>query len=1048
MTATATALLRMSPIDPPALLLPVEGALTIREILDLAEAPAHFAEFGIVKVGGEIIPSAWWESVRIRPDSGTQIELCVVPGTKSLLTTLATIATIVLVSAISGGLLAPLFGGAFAAGTLGASLAAAGVGLAGQMLIGSLSAPPASANTDNSSRRKSRAGLGQGGISVNSVEPFAPLPVILGKMGLSAPLLAPPYTEFVNGEIIANAVVGVQGRCAISNVLINGLDPSLFTNLDIETREGADGESQRSLARWTVLEDQPSLAMSKFDTIGNTDQNDWLADQATPANSVARWHYFSTDGVADEFRLRCVMSGLAVSDIPNALAAMAIRVEARRVGDTTWRKFPTAHVYDKTAGRQPSRFEMTFKWSAPKNGRHLVAAYPTFDMYYLRSVTAESASFRYDADDYFKGGPLSGGFIPTMTGSTGFGFTISASSATSGFPAWQACDQNETTYWQSAAFSLPTWLKVKTNGPMLARSYGLVFASGATAPNTAGTYFLLWGSNDDATWVELDRVDLRGAETSHYYGQIDTPQAYTYYRVEFFANNGQSQELVIVREFKLFSAPCFGSGRGDGDAIADTANCALSPDGVTYWLDPDYSYAPSLKWPRGEYEFRVMRSWVYRVGTLDSSTYAYDGSTSLAFFFTYAMSAGHAIVYESPKRLLGDMQIELAQTKRFEEPFDPTGIALIAIRIPNAILNSIYAEFTSYARVLSSNVWLDYETPTANPAALYRKMLLGGPNPNPVPGDLIDEDAISAWFARCFTNGYEVNAVVEGDPVDAILQMIASAGNASMQQGALYGVVEDYDTSGDPVEMLLSPNNSRDLGTSIILPQAPHAVRASFNDASDSFRLKQTIVYRNGFSAQNATLFEQLSYPGRTSEAQVIARASFDMAQIVARRMSLGREVGIAGYALRRGSIVGVADDVVDPVAFGIISAVTVSAGNITDITLDTIMPFSTLTSDIAADDDVTTLADVMNPAIPMAISIQIDDGTVVTLAVATVTDSNVATLSVPLAVAGSGIAAGQMVSAGAAAKTYRRCRVLAIEPTGLETRRLTLVPEAPELFA
>ncbi len=97
--------------------------------------PAHEQRFVVAELDGdEIAPERWAQT---RPVAGQALTLVFRPGGKFARTILQ-IAVIAVAAWVSGGALAGVFGQAFAAGGIGAAIAAAGVSIVGNLLINSL----------------------------------------------------------------------------------------------------------------------------------------------------------------------------------------------------------------------------------------------------------------------------------------------------------------------------------------------------------------------------------------------------------------------------------------------------------------------------------------------------------------------------------------------------------------------------------------------------------------------------------------------------------------------------------------------------------------------------------------------------------------------------------------------------------------------------------------------------------------------------------------------------------------------------------------------
>lgn len=1022
---------------------------TIAEIMATSGDMEWCAEFVVVRLNGITIPRVWWAHVTVKPEAAGTLHLCVIPQKGNILPILASVALVALTAGI-GTFGLPFLGAAFAAGTFGASAAAAAVGIAGSLAINMLTAPSmASAGTAGQND------LSQAGISQNQVALLETLPVVFGTMLVSPPLLAPAYTTLDNEELTVHAIVGLQGRCAINNILVNGTDITLLESCDYETLEGADGGAALTLAQLTCIQQNDQVPLSNFRTRLETSSNDQLEDQTTPDNSAPDYHYFTTDGTVDEIWLRFLFpNGIVYTPDPNDLAVVPIRVEIRKLGDSTWRALPTMHVTDYKYGSGPLRVEVKLKFQTQPSGRHFSNAndeYPIFD---LNNITGIGETFEYESDAYFQNTawPFTDQ-VPVMTAATTSGVTMSASSELdASHVAWKACDGNQTTGWQPSNNSLPAWLKFDLGSATTIRSYALQNENGVDAALTTSP--LTWyveGSNDDSTWTRLDDqdVDISSNPFGTGYYQIGTPGSYRYYRFNFLTNNRAANDQIRVEEMALYlyDAPgtAFGADystySGNPAVHNDTADprCvygSLDKNGATFYLDP-------AQWLPGAYEVRVKRGVGFKYNLFTPYSYVYNGSDNKADFFDYFTSGNYEVIRIGQKNFRSDTVLEVFSSVSNDVPVDTTGIACIALELKNTVINSVSAEFTSTAPVWDGDVWTDALAVTANPAALYRHLLLSYANPDPTPGEIINEDDFVTWYNRCVAAGHEVNAVVQGRSLDEVKRMIAYCGYASPRDSNMVSIIEDYDRSAESITQMISPLNSRNLGSSIALPKLPHAIYAEYLDAADDWKVRRDIIYRRGFDVNTASYFDTITYDGFTDTAAVAARAAFDLLQLELRSASYSYELGIEGYSIERGDLIGLNDDTLDvKMAQGLIVSIQTSGANITGITVDNVVPFA------ANQDDLEALMEGLDLANATGVGIRLDDGTVTIKTLTDVADSKVCTFTTPFASSGSGIEVGQMAVFGVAGKSFRRCIVHAVVPSGTETRTVTLRDEAPELFA
>jgi hypothetical protein len=125
---------------------------TIAEILaNAASLPAHFRTTGEVRVNGDLVPRDMWDRVRPRGNAGTEIAITLhMPirsgggqdgsgtGGKNTLAMVATIAVLLIATAVSGGALGLPAIGFLSAGAVSA-LAGAGICTGGKLSVAALS---------------------------------------------------------------------------------------------------------------------------------------------------------------------------------------------------------------------------------------------------------------------------------------------------------------------------------------------------------------------------------------------------------------------------------------------------------------------------------------------------------------------------------------------------------------------------------------------------------------------------------------------------------------------------------------------------------------------------------------------------------------------------------------------------------------------------------------------------------------------------------------------------------------------------------------------
>jgi hypothetical protein len=151
---------------------------------------------------------------------------------------------------------------------------------------------------------------------------------------------------------------------------------------------------------------------------------------------------------------------------------------------------------------------------------------------------------------------IQAGLVPFMTAATGSGFTISASSEyDSEFAGWKAFDGSISTDWATNGVTTDFWIKVAL--PSAKALHKIAFARRAGTEYMS--YFVLQGSNDDTTWVDLHNVngDLVGLPDSSLIvnsNVIDlTYTKYLYYRFFCYKSIGTNpgSKFLQLYEFNI-----------------------------------------------------------------------------------------------------------------------------------------------------------------------------------------------------------------------------------------------------------------------------------------------------------------------------------------------------------------------------------------------------------------------------------------------------------------------------------------------------------------
>ena len=358
--------------------------------------PPEFDEFGMIAIGGHVIPRENWRKVRVIPERGnvpTAVSLYLLPmgggggggGAKQTLQLVGTIAIIAAAAAVSAGALGPaglgIAGGFFAAGSTSAAVLSAGISIAGTMALHALAPPPVSAAARRAELGTTAGPGGMTGIQANPLQPLQTIPTVLGMMKVSPPHLISPYTELIDGKVTVFACVGLAGAIDITDVRVNGMDAASFATV---TTHSSETGAAMTLAIENVREELPGETLSRH-VLDETTAGGVTLLNGTDAD-LPQYHYYRTQGVPNFVRLRLLFpAGLFRYSSTQVVgrALVPIRIEMRRVGDVSWINLPELWISDPNfkAGR-PLRHQITLSWGtndtnilAPDNNTMLEMAY-------------------------------------------------------------------------------------------------------------------------------------------------------------------------------------------------------------------------------------------------------------------------------------------------------------------------------------------------------------------------------------------------------------------------------------------------------------------------------------------------------------------------------------------------------------------------------------------------------------------------------------------------------------------------------------------------
>lgn len=368
------------------------------------------------------------------------------------------------------------------------------------------------------------------------------------------------------------------------------------------------------------------------------------------------------------------------------------------------------------------------------------------------------------------------------------------------------------------------------------------------------------------------------------------------------------------------------------------------------------------------------------------------------------------------------------------------------------VATSLTGTYRAMSRVGRDVGWTNLIT-TSNPAPHYRDILSGPLNFDPLPNALHDEAALLAWRAACITNNYTCDLVVEGMGVFDLLRIVASCGYARPYQSEIWGVIRDYNRSGDVPVQIFNSRNISGFKWRKAFTRMPSGFRVNFKDDNYEYTGKQIVVYRDG-GDDNDGLTEQITYDGLVSRDKVTARAKFDLRQGQYRSTIYTFEASVDAIVCRRGSLIAVNHDLLLRAYGGarINGIVYNSAGNITAIEVDS--PITVLSiADVIANPNINSQDNILDMGMFTGICIRRTNGMSSVHAISNMLgETSTLTLVTPISnPAGPGnyrqIDLGCLISIGVAGSEYKRMIVTDISNARDFNATITAVDEANEIW-
>ena len=314
---------------------------------------------------------------------------------------------------------------------------------------------------------------------------------------------------------------------------------------------------------------------------------------------------------------------------------------------------------------------------------------------------------------------------------------------------------------------------------------------------------------------------------------------------------------------------------------------------------------------------------------------------------------------------------------------------------------------------------------TRNPASLFRYVLQHPANAKAVSDAQIDLDALVEWHDYCNTNYFTYDAVITNarSLLDVLKDICAAGRSSPTLRDGVWTIVTDKPRA--TTSQFFTPHNSWGFESTKTLPTIPHAFRVPFINSEQGFQPDEYIVYNDGYTAANATLYEEVNFNGVTTREAIHKHARFHFAQIKLRPETYTINADIEHLVCTRGDLVKVSHDV--PM-WG------VGSGRI---------KLQITSTQIELDEPVPMVANI-----GYAIRIRLADGTnVVRTVSAKLADGYYTTIDLSASVTALEAETGNLFMFGALDSETVDLIVQSIEPISNLTARITLVDYSPAVY-
>jgi len=268
-------------------------------------------------------------------------------------------------------------------------------------------------------------------------------------------------------------------------------------------------------------------------------------------------------------------------------------------------------------------------------------------------------------------------------------------------------------------------------------------------------------------------------------------------------------------------------------------------------------------------------------------------------------------------------------TTRFDRAPIRTDKRHVFLEVKIRATNQLNGNITNLSGVVSSVVevynpntdtWSKQES--NNPAWIFTDLMIGQGNKRPLAKERLHLPSLVEWANYCdqvpdspedYTYSqkrFQTNFVLDYTAtLQTVLNQVSNAAQASINViDGKYGVL--IDRRKDVPVQIFTPRNSRGFSSSRIYTVRPHGLKVKYIEPGKNWEVDEVIAYDNGYNAENAEEFEEITSFACTNIEQAWRFGRYNIAQNRLRQETMSITVDFEGLVCTRGDFVQITQDV------------------------------------------------------------------------------------------------------------------------------------------